>query len=193
MPDPVLYVIAGPNGAGKTTFYNRVLRPVTHLPFVNADLIAAELDPAGGPGAAYEAAGVAAADRAHRIASGQSFATETLFSHPSKLALLEGARDAGYRIHLHVIVVPVELAVARVALRAAQGGHDVPEEKVRARYIRLFDLVAAGIHVTDETRVYDNSRATTPFRTVATFLDGELVAGARWPAWLPAALRGTGR
>lgn len=42
MSAPALHLLAGPNGAGKTTFVERVLKPVTHLRFVNADRIAAE-------------------------------------------------------------------------------------------------------------------------------------------------------
>ena len=37
MSTPVLHLLAGPNGAGKTAFYEHVLAPVTHLPFINAD------------------------------------------------------------------------------------------------------------------------------------------------------------
>ena len=55
MTDPVLHVLAGPNGAGKTTFYQRVLAPVTHLRFVNADLIAAEVWPGDPVAHAYDA------------------------------------------------------------------------------------------------------------------------------------------
>ena len=46
MTAPILWVIAGPNGAGKTTLFNDMLRG--DVPYVNADEIAAELDPASG-------------------------------------------------------------------------------------------------------------------------------------------------
>ena len=42
MSTPVLHLLAGPNGSGKTTFYEQVVAPATHLPFVNADHIAAD-------------------------------------------------------------------------------------------------------------------------------------------------------
>lgn len=41
---PFLWVFGGPNGAGKTTLFNDVLRG--DIPYVNADEIAKELDPA---------------------------------------------------------------------------------------------------------------------------------------------------
>lgn len=42
MPTPVVVVLAGPNGAGKTTLFERVLAPVMHLEFVNADRLAVD-------------------------------------------------------------------------------------------------------------------------------------------------------
>ena len=191
--DPVLHVIAGPNGAGKTTFYERVLAPVTHLEFVNADVIAAQRWPEGPAEAAYEAARLAAEERTRRIAARASFATETVFSHPSKLDLLREARATGYRVTLHVVTVPVDLAVARVANRVSVGGHFVPEAKVRERCGRLFVIVAEAIGIAHETNVYDNSRAATPFREVAVFLDGHLGGTPTWPAWMPDPLRTAGR
>ena len=41
----MLSVVAGPNGSGKSTFVHTVLGPVTGLPFINADEIAAALWP----------------------------------------------------------------------------------------------------------------------------------------------------
>ena len=40
---PIIVAIAGPNGAGKTTFYHAHLRRAG-LPFINADVLARELD-----------------------------------------------------------------------------------------------------------------------------------------------------
>lgn len=192
MPDPVLHLIAGANGSGKSTFFDRVLRPVTGLRFVNADVIAAERWPDATSEHAYEASALAAEERDRLIAQLASFATETVFSHPSKLALLETAAAAGYLITLHVIVVPEELAVARVDDRIRQGGHAVPEEKVRTRYRRLWGLVSQAIEMVDDAHVYDNSRAATPFRSVARYRDGRVVGSTHWPAWTPEELRTAG-
>lgn len=193
MPDPVLHVVAGPNGAGKTTFYAKVLGPVTHLRFVNADVVAADRWPESPAEHAYEAAALAAEERARLIAARQSFATETVFSHESKVALIRDAEDAGYRVVLHVVLIPEELAVARVVDRVANGGHAVPEEKVRARFSRLWRHVRDAIAVAGEAHVYDNTRAADPFRLVASFLDGRVVGSPRWPAWTPQDLRDAGR
>lgn len=189
MPTPVLHLVVGPNGAGKTTFFERVLGPATRLPFVNADLIALQQWPADAAAHAYEAAELAADRRRVLIEQRRSFATETVFSHPSKVELLHEARRAGFRIYLHVILVPEELAVQRVGVRVETGGHHVPNEKIRGRFSRLWQLVRRAIPLAHEVEIRDNSRAATPFHLVARYQDGELVGPADWPPWTPAALR----
>lgn len=163
----------------------RVIQPVTHLPFVNADLIAAERWPGFELEHAYEASQAAAAARSELIAARRSFVTETVFSHPSKLALVSAAQRAGYLVTLHVVLLPVEVTLARVAHRVARGGHEVPEQKVRERYARLWPLVAQARGLADRTRVYDNSTASTPFRLVADYEHGELIGRAGYPRWAP--------
>lgn len=159
MADPVLHLLAGPNGSGKSTLYERVVGPVTHLRFVNADQLAAERWPDVAEAHAYEAAALAADAREKLLARRESFVTETVFPHPSKLSLVSDARAAGYIVNLHVDVVPLELSVARVADRVARGGHSVPEMKVRERYARLRPLVASAVRQDDRETVYDNSLA----------------------------------
>ena len=189
MPTPVVHLVVGPNGAGKTTFYNENLGPLTHLPWINADSIALQRWPRNPAAHAYEAARVASEERRAAIRERRSFASETVFSHPSKLDLLHEARDAGYLTHLHVILIPEELAVERVRIRAEEGGHDVPEEKIRQRYHRLWKLIRAAISSAHQADVRDNSRLHPSFRLVARFLDGELVGSADWPPWTPPDLR----
>jgi len=193
MSDPVLHVLAGPNGAGKSTLYDTVIRPATHLEFVNADMIAAQRWPEDPAGRSYDAAAVAAGRRSELIEKGVSFVTETVFSHESKLELVDAAVHAGYLVTLHVVMVPLALAVARVASRIAVGGHSVPEDKIRERYHRLWPLCVSAIGRADGATVYDNSRAATPFRVVATFTHGVAVGGRDWPAWTPEPLRAAGR
>jgi predicted ABC-type ATPase len=190
---PVLHLVLGPNGAGKSTLYERVIRPTTHLPFVNADVIAADRWPGEELEHAYEASRAAAEQRDALMAERASFATETVFSHPSKVDLVRAAVGAGYEVTLHLVMVPEDLAVARVGSRVRHGGHDVPEDKVRARWHRLWALAAPAIDIADDAFAYDNSRAADPFRLVATWQSGRLVSEALWPSWAPEALRTHGR
>lgn len=186
---PVLHVLAGPNGSGKSTYAERVLVPQTHLPFVNADLIAAATWPGAAVEHGYEAARLAADERARLIGLRRSFVTETVFSHPSKVDLIGQASETGYQVLLHVLLVPEELSVARVAHRVRRGGHAVPEDKIRSRYRRLWTLIAEARARADRAWVLDNSVARTPFRLVATYEAGRLTGSPAWPAWTPEALR----
>lgn len=187
---PVIHLLAGPNGAGKSRYVHDVLSPATNLPFINADEIATTTWPGAEPAHAYEAARLAEAQRRDMMANGSSFISETVFSHPSKVTLVSDAVDAGYLVHLHVILVPVELAVQRVLERVRRGGHTVPEQKIRDRYERLWDHVVQAIHIADATEVFDNSSARFPFRLCAVFERGDLVGSSSWPKWAPVALTG---
>ncbi len=189
-PDPVLHLVAGPNGAGKTTLVQRVIQPSTHLPFVNADGIAADRWPGAEAEHAYDASQAAAAERDRLIAERASFITETVFNHHSKLELLGAVSDAGYHVVLHVVVIPEDTTVGRVAHRVRRGGHTVPETKVRQRYHLLWPLVAQAHDLADRTLVYDNSVARIPLRLIATYEHGQLIGDAHWPTWAPATLTG---
>lgn len=188
MSAPVLYLLAGPNGAGKSTLVTRVLQPRTHLPFVNADAIAAQRWPKAQAEHAYAAAQVADAARQRLIDAGEPFITETVFSHRSKVDLIAAASTRGYVVYLHVVMVPVEVSVERVKHRVRHGGHDVPEQKVRSRHDRLWPLIVDAREIADRTTFYDNENDRRPFRIVASYEYGRLVGRARWPAWTPAVL-----
>ena len=180
-----LHLVLGPNGAGKTTFVTAFLAPeLPHYPYVNADEIARIKWPAEPERHAYEAAQLAADTRARLLTEGRSFIAETVFSHPSKLDLIRSAQDAGYQVVLHVMLVPEELAVKRVAYRVRAGGHDVPEQKIRERYHRLWPLAAKAIAIADRSVVYDNSLNDGPAK-VAQFFKGSPSGALTWPEWVP--------
>ena len=188
-----LDLIVGPNGAGKSTFAQEIL--AEQLPgslFVNADLIAVERWPEGPEGHAYDAAKIAAATRSALIASGRQFIAETVFSHPSKLALIGQAQVAGYFVALHVLMLPEHVAVARVAARVERGGHSVPEIKIRERYQRLWPQVALAAVKVQSAAFWDNSMLDGP-ELVAALANGQLLGPPEWPSWTPDVLTGAGR
>ncbi|MGU3432310.1 zeta toxin family protein [Actinomycetes bacterium M1A6_2h] len=183
-----LDLVVGCNGAGKSTFVALTLAPLLpRSPFVNADEIAKQRWPEDPASHSYDAALVAASTRTALIDTGRSFIAETVFSHESKLLLVEQASGAGYTIELHVLMIPEELAVHRVASRVRAGGHSVPEDKIRQRYGRLWSLVARAAPHCDTTTFYDNSSARGP-RVVARIMRGAPVGHLEWPTWTPAAL-----
>ncbi|OBF28200.1 ATPase [Mycobacterium sp. ACS1612] len=180
-----LDLIAGPNGAGKSTFVELTLAPLLKgSVFVNADEIAKDRWPKEPSAHAYEAAVIAAETRETLIRAGRSFIAETVFSHPSKLELIDAAHAAGYTVVLHVLLIPEELAVARVAYRVRAGGHPVAQDKIRQRYHRLWPLVAEAISRCEQATVYDNSALTGP-RIVAQMAEGFIVGAPDWPGWAP--------
>ena len=157
-PRPTLFMIAGPNGAGKTTFYETALKSRINAPFLNADIIQRDELCDISMQASYAAAKIAADRRDKCLKLGESCVTETVFSHPSKLELLAEARKAGFRvIFFHFHVVSAELSVRRVAERVKEGGHPVPEEKIRDRYERNQTLIRQGVSLADQAMIYDSS------------------------------------
>lgn len=178
-------LVVGPNGAGKSTFVELVLQPrALQLPFVNADVIAKARWPDSAEAHSYEAARIAAATRERLLESGRSFIAETVFSHPSKIDLIRSALDRDYDVNLHVVMVPVDLSVQRVAHRVIAGGHAVPEDKIRERHHRLWSLVAVAVESTTSATFYDNSRRTGP-AIVAEFFQGMPIGAGHWPDWTP--------
>lgn len=168
---PIIVAIAGPNGAGKTTFYDVHLR-TAGLQFINADVVARELDVEP-----YVAARMADSWRRNFVARRESFIFETVFSDPvgDKLAFLKGAAEDGYTVVLCFVgIASPELAECRVALRVSEGGHDVPNEKIYARFPRTMKNLERAILDLPNVFVFDNSDWAMPMRHVATFEKGNL-------------------
>jgi predicted ABC-type ATPase len=182
-----LDLVVGPNGAGKSTFVDNILLPtLPHQAFVNADEIAKLYWPGDEVEKSLVAARLAEVLRAAFLAMQEPFIAETVFSHPSKVDLIRAALAAGYRVHLHVLMLPEDDTVARVAKRVSQGGHGVPETKIRSRYQRLWSNIVDAIHLCDTAAVYDNTGRRPVL--VARFSGGVAHGASSWPTWTPAAL-----
>jgi len=183
---PVMIVLAGPNGAGKSTLYHTRIAPIFAGPFINADLIQRDELKDGALDASYEAACIATERRAAFIANKRDFVTETVFSHPSKLALVDDARAAGFTcVMMHVGVETPELSVARVKARVEEQGHAVPEDKVRARFERCGALIRQAVLKADRGFVYDNSALNTPPKRGLEFKRGARMAvRPTLPGWI---------
>lgn len=185
-PRPTLVMLAGPNGSGKSTLYETRIAPKFAVPFINADLIQRDELKDDDVNAAYAAAQIATERRASLMADRKSFATETVFSHPSKLSLITRAKALGYRVMMfHISVAHPDLSVARVGERVIEGGHPVPEEKIRNRYDRSGPLIRQAILSSDIGHVFDNSRLNQPPVRVLSFTNGTLTfALPQLPDWV---------
>jgi len=131
-----IIIIAGPNGAGKTTFARSFLPEEAQCPrFINADLIAAGLSPFAPETASLKAGRLMLEEIADCVRKGESFAFETTLSGLSYLARIRQWREQGYHVSLFFLSLPdAETAIARVAERVRQGGHDIPEAVIRRRF-----------------------------------------------------------
>lgn len=158
-----IFIIAGPNGAGKTTFATEFLPNEAHCPtFINADLIAAELNPLQPDLAAIQAGRTMLKLIHDCVKKEKSFAFETTLSGHGYTRLVPLWQKEGYLVKLFFLRLPTpEMAIARVRQRAMEGGHDVPEQTVRRRFRsgwRNFQLIYRDL--VDEWVVYENSGHT---------------------------------
>jgi predicted ABC-type ATPase len=153
-------IIAGPNGAGKTTFAREFLPIDAGCPvFVNADLIAAGLAPFAPEAAALQAGRLMLNELHRHFAARESFAFETTLSGRAYLRHIREWQAAGYQVKLIFLQLEsVDEAIARVAQRVRQGGHDIPEAVIRRRFgagLQNFtDVYAPAV---DGWALYDNS------------------------------------
>ena len=68
---------------------------------------------------------------------GVPFGFETTLAGKKWLSLFKELKAAGYKIYVFFLdIASVELAVKRVRYRVESGGHDIPEETIRRRYVR---------------------------------------------------------
>jgi predicted ABC-type ATPase len=151
---PVVLVFAGPNGSGKTTLTRGLPAFGT---YVNADDLKKEYGLND-----LEAARQAELLRENLLDSGADFSFETVLSTERNLLLLQKAKARGYEVQcVYVLTCDKNINVSRIRARRASGGHDVPEEKIRARYHRALALLPRLIDVCDKILLYDNSITPT--------------------------------
>jgi predicted ABC-type ATPase len=157
---PRIVMIAGPNGAGKTTFAEEFLPREAECPdFINADLIAQGISPFAPARGAFAAGRIMQSQMAARLKVRTSFAFETTLSGLGYARQIPRWRDVGYHVKIVFLSIPtVDLALARIRARVAQGGHNVPEAVVRRRFrrgIRNFEQIYQSL--VNSWVMYDNS------------------------------------
>ena len=185
----LIVILAGPNGAGKSTFYEEFLSSLS-LPFINADRLAFDQlgRPANTDDEALAAAKQAEIRRHALIKAKDSFIFETVLSDSkgAKIDFLRKAQARGYYIEAYFIgLSDPMLSQARVIQRVDIGGHDVPDEKLAARFPRTLENLRCLIDVADHLTLLDNSKADHPFRKIAVFERGQLRAYVpKPPAWI---------
>jgi len=168
---PRVVVLAGPNGAGKSTHAEIILDALGIGTFVNADHIARGLSGRNTDSVALEA-GRIMLNRLRDLANERSdFAFESTLSSRTFAPLLRRWKSQGYSVAIYYFSLSSpQLAVRRVRLRVALGGHDVPADVVQRRYARsLHNFLTLYIPLADEWTLFDNSQPGKA-RQVASFI-----------------------
>ena len=163
---PRITVLAGTNGAGKSSIAGARLREAGGVYF-NPDEETRRILTANPGMGLGEANGLAWQESVRRlrlaITAKTDYAFETTLGGQTVTALLMEAAAAGLELFVwYCGLDSPERHLARVQARVSQGGHDIPEEKIRQRYhasrqnpVRLIPRVTA-------LRVYDNSVEADP-------------------------------
>lgn len=147
---PKLTVFAGPNGSGKSTV---TAACILEGEYINADDIKILLHCDD-----LTAAKEAEARRETALQDKVDFCFETVLSTNRNLLLMQRAKESGYFIRgYYVLTCDPQINVARVKSRVANGGHDVPVDKIISRYHRALELLPQFVALCDVCSVYDNT------------------------------------
>lgn len=165
---PRLYVLSGCNGSGKTTASYSLLPELLECSeFVNSDEFAKSLSPFDPSLASVSASRYMLLKIRHLLDRRADFSIETTLATRSLVGIIQDAKNLGYSVTLlYFWLSSPEEAIRRVAARVAAGGHNIPENVVRRRYVMglryFFDTYCP---LSDHWVLADNTRS--PFVVVA--------------------------
>lgn len=165
---PNLFIIAGCNGAGKTTASYTILPEMLFCKeFVNADEIARGISPFKPESVSIQAGKIMLERIKNLIAGGIDFALETTLATKTHANVIRYAQERGYKVTLVFFWLSMpNLAVERVKMRVASGGHNIEEKVIRRRYdIGLKNLTSIYIPLCELWMIINNS--TIPQELVA--------------------------
>ena len=156
---PRVVIFAGPNGAGKSTHADAIVAALGINIFVNADYIARGLSGRNAEAVAMQAGRIMLTRLKELAAARQDFAFESTLSSRSFAPFLRQLKAQGYQVAIYYFsLLNALLAVRRVKLRVAMGGHDVPTDTVRRRFGRsLNNFYSLYLPLADRWAVFDNS------------------------------------
>jgi len=159
---PTMFVVAGANASGKSTaLANLYKAKILQLPYLNADIVVKtklsnvvdEIE------RNKEAMFWTMQQVQNCIEQKQSFCYETVLSHPSKIQLVQQAKQNGFEVvALWVSTQNVEINLERLAKRVSEGGHNVPKEKMLQRFERSKLLSQELQKIADNFMIFENSQ-----------------------------------
>jgi len=173
---PKLWIVAGPNGSGKSTIYtNANIKDFSgSVWIINPDVLTARIQAIETMN--LDAANLEAVKRIYAwleasVAAHQTVGVETVLSTDKYRKLVLAAKAVGYEFRLiYVLLRSAEMNVERVKMRVADGGHDVPKDKILGRRERSLQQLPWFLEKADGAWLFDNS-GTKP-RLIGTKIDG---------------------
>lgn len=161
---PFVFVLAGVNGAGKSSVGGAML--AEHgLAWFNPDSFAREL--AAQLGLPAEEANARAWTHGRSqleaaIANGTNYAFETTLGGRTIPALLAEAAATHDIVMLFCGLRSPEMHIQRVRARVANGGHDIPQDKIRERWVGSRINLIRLMPQLSRLQVFDNSTEAAP-------------------------------
>lgn len=176
-----LRLIAGPNGSGKTTLTKTLIKQGIPLgQYLNPDDIARHICLSDNIASiersfpkfshfsmtreqedylsALIAQQVAVGLRNDWVENSLSLTYESVMSHESHLDFVKAACSGRYEAYLYYICTADPfINLERIQQRVQQGGHSVPEEKVRRRYEKSLELLVRMSRLCRRVYFFDNS------------------------------------
>lgn len=152
---PRLIVFAGPNGSGKSTFVNNSKYALDN--YINPDVYKKEnkLDDVTAIVQAYQL-------KLDMISKGVNFSFETVLSSHYNFDIIKKAKKLNYEIQgTYILTRNPKLNILRVKNRYANGGHDVPEDKIISRFYKSIANIPEFISLCNICTIYDNTTRDT--------------------------------
>ena len=179
-----LYAIVGPNGSGKSSVIRSTELDIVCPFIINPDNFARCIKDVDDETERYLSAMRFCEKLRHMmLESNMEFGFETVGSRPDKLDFIRDAKNRGYSIVLVFVTTgDPEICISRIAQRVAAGGHGVPDDKVRSRYVRTMSMLPQYLDLADEAILCDNG-GDSP-RVVAVKRNGVVSMSDNVPGWI---------
>jgi len=164
MGRPALLVLAGVNGAGKSSIGGNIMLRRAGMGWFNPDTYTRILVQGGqslsDANARAWQRGVDLLDQA--VTAGHSHAFETTLGGSTMAHKIASASRTHDVLVWYCGLSSPEQHIERVAARVAKGGHDIPETKIRERWVNApLNLIDLMPHLS-ELRMFDNSADAAP-------------------------------